>query len=104
MLLPFRRLSASSTLLFAATTGRVTRTGDLQGDLVVSLSSDDTSEATVPATVTILDGDSFADFPVDAVPDGFKDEDADVRITASAAGQTPAEASSFIGSGPLIRN
>ena len=39
----------------------VTRT-DTSGDLLVSLASDNVSEATAPATVTILDGQSSASF------------------------------------------
>ncbi|MCA9245846.1 MAG: hypothetical protein KDA42_01995 [Planctomycetales bacterium] len=70
----------------AATTGTVTRLGSTSGDLVVTLASSDTSEATVPATVTILDGQSTATFDVDAQDDGDIDGTQTVTISASAAG------------------
>ena len=70
----------------SATTGRVTRTGDTTDALVVTLSSDDTSEATVPASVTILSGDTYADFDIDAVDDAEADDDQTVTIAATAAG------------------
>ena len=69
-----------------AATGTVTRTGDLSGDLIVNLASSDTSEATVPATVTILDGEASASFPIDAVDDDDVDFTQQVSITAWAAG------------------
>ena len=68
----------------AATTGTVSRTGDLTGDLVVTLASDDTSEATVPATVTILDGQASATFDIDAVDDPDFDGTQTVTISAAA--------------------
>jgi len=70
----------------AATTGRVTRSGDTTDALVVALASDDTTEATVPASVTILSGNAYADFDIDAVDDAAFDGDQTVTITATAAG------------------
>ncbi|MCP4212690.1 MAG: hypothetical protein GY764_14630, partial [Halieaceae bacterium] len=64
--------SVSESAGAAATTATVTRT-DTSGDLVVTLSSDDTSEATVPATVTILDGQSSATFDIAAIDDSAAD-------------------------------
>ena len=69
-----------------ATTGIVTRNTDTTAALTVNLSSDDTSEATVPATVTIPAGQVFASFPVDAVDDLIEDGTQTVTITASEAG------------------
>ena len=62
----------------------VTR-ADTSGDLLITLESDDTSEATV-TNVTILDGDLSASFNVTAVDDGDADETQTVNIQASAAG------------------
>ncbi|MCP4503997.1 MAG: hypothetical protein GY822_29080, partial [Deltaproteobacteria bacterium] len=69
----------------AATTGTVSRT-DTSGDLVVTLSSDDTTEATVPSTVTILDGQSSAAFDIAAVDDSTADGTQTVTVAASASG------------------
>ena len=63
----------------------VTRT-DTSGDLVVTLSSDDTSEATVPSTVTILDGQSSATFDIAAVDDSTADGTQTVTVAVSASG------------------
>ena len=67
----------------------VSRT-DTSGDLVVTLSSDDTSEATVPSTVTILDGQSSATFDIAAVDDSEVDGTQQVTISASTAGYNSA--------------
>jgi hypothetical protein len=69
-----------------STTATVTRT-DTNGDLTVNLLSDDTSEATVVASVVIADGqnDSPA-FTITAVDDALLDGTQTVTITASAAG------------------
>ncbi|MCX6950826.1 MAG: M36 family metallopeptidase, partial [Verrucomicrobia bacterium] len=48
-------------------TGTVRIGGTLTADLVVALSSDDTTELTVPATVTILAGQTSATFPITIV-------------------------------------
>ncbi|SKA86079.1 Uncharacterized protein YjiK [Prosthecobacter debontii] len=68
-----------------AATGTVTRTGSTTAELVVNLSSSDLTEATVPATVTILAGESSATFEVSAVNDSFPDGDKGVTLTAAAA-------------------
>ena len=65
------------------TTGPVSRSGDTTGDLVVTLSSSDTTETTVQATVTILDGQATANFNIDAVDDAILDG-TQTTITASA--------------------
>ncbi|EGF91483.1 hemolysin-type calcium-binding repeat 2 copies family protein [Asticcacaulis biprosthecium C19] len=67
-------------------TATVTRTGSTASDLVVTLSSDDTGEATVPATVTILAGQTSASFDVTAVDDLDFDGSQTVTVSASAAG------------------
>ena len=65
-------------------TGTVTRNMRTSSDLVVTLSSNDTSEATVPATVTILAGETSATFPITAVDDGIADGDQLAVISATA--------------------
>ena len=67
----------------AAASGTVSRSGDTSSELVVTLSSDDTTEATVPATVTIPVGQASASFDVDAVDDLDQDENQTVTISAS---------------------
>ena len=70
-----------------ATTGTVTRSNtDNNSALTVTLESNDTSEATVPATVTIAAGQSSATFSVTAVEDTLLDGTQSVTVTASAAG------------------
>ncbi len=71
-----------------AATGTVTRSGSTASDLVVSLSSSDVTEATVPATVTILAGNASANFNVTAVDDSFPDGSKTSIITATATGAT----------------
>jgi hypothetical protein len=67
-------------------TGTVTRTPGTAGELVVSLTSSDTTEATVPPTVTIPDGQGSAPFTVTIVDDDVADRTQTVSITATAAG------------------
>jgi len=69
--------------------GTVTRTGDLRAALVVSLSSSDTTEATVPATVTIPAGQTTATFGVSAANDALLDGPQSVTITATASASSP---------------
>ena len=66
-------------------TGTVTRNGTA-GEIMVSLSSDDTSEATVPAMVTIPDGMTSATFPITGVDDPIVDGTQPVTVTATATG------------------
>ncbi len=71
----------------AAGTGTVTRRGsDTTGDLVVQLASSDTDQATVPASVTILDGQASATFAIAPVDDELSDGNQIVTITATAVG------------------
>ena len=69
-----------------AATGTVTRNTPAIGNLIVTLASDDTTEATVPATVTILDGQTSATFPINAVDDDFVDGTQAATFTASSSG------------------
>ena len=65
--------------------GTVTRDGDLSAELVVSLASSKTSEATVAATVTIPAGQASANFPITLVDNATYSGKRLVTITASAA-------------------
>ena len=68
-------------------TATVTRNGaDLSNPLAITLVSSDTSEATVPATVTIAAGASAATFTVQAVDDSLLDGSQFLTISASAPG------------------
>lgn len=102
---PFQGISAPSTWNFAVerptltlaidrttmsenggvATGTVTRNLSTANDLVVTLTSSDTSEATVPATVTIPAGQSSATFAITAVDDALADGTQNVTITVEAA-------------------
>jgi len=67
-----------------ASTGTVTRTGNLTASLLVTLSSNNTDEATVPATVTIPSNQASANFSISAVNDTEIDGPKMVSISASA--------------------
>jgi len=71
-----------------AATGMVSRAVATASDLVVNLASSDTTEATVPATVTILANQTSANFNVTAVNDTFPDGSKVATITAAAPGAT----------------
>lgn len=64
-------------------TATVTRNTDLSQALTVNLSSDDTSEAFAPSTVTIPADQASASFTVLAIDDTFVDGPNSVRINAS---------------------
>lgn len=76
----------------SAATGMVSRPsgGSVASPLTVNLSSGDATEATVPATVTILAGRVSATFAIAAVDDAVGDGPQSATITATAAGQTAA--------------
>ena len=78
--------------LSPATGARVARNGSTGGALVVQLSSSDTTEATVPASVTIPAGQLGTSFNVNSVQDNITDGAQRVTITASAAGYTAGSA------------
>lgn len=69
-----------------AATGTVTRSpfANLSNPIIVSLGSSDTTELTVPATVTIPAGSRTATFPINAVDDQLADGIQRVDITGSA--------------------
>ena len=67
-----------------AATATVARTGSTASSVVVNLSSSDTTEATVPASVTIPANEASATFSVVAVNDSSPDGDQPVVITANA--------------------
>ena len=69
-----------------AATGTVTRTGNLSQPLTVSLSSNDTTEATVPTSVTIAANQASQTFSINAVDDNLADGTRTVVLTASATG------------------
>ncbi|MCY2977366.1 MAG: Ig-like domain-containing protein [Planctomycetota bacterium] len=69
--------------------GTVTRNGtsaNWNDPLVVSLASNDTTEATVPTSVTILAGQASKTFAITAVDDTLSDRTQTAVITASATG------------------
>jgi hypothetical protein len=76
-----------------STTGSVRRNTPATSNLVVQLSSSLPGEATVPATVTILNGQDTAGFPINGVLDNQPDGNRSVSITATAAGFSPGAAS-----------
>ncbi|WP_196511933.1 choice-of-anchor I family protein [Nostoc sp. NZL] len=71
-----------------AATATVTRLDTSGSDLVVNLSSNDTTEATVPTTVTFTGNSSTATFSINAEDDLIFDGSQSVTITASATGFT----------------
>ncbi len=73
-----------------STTGTIERSGPTTSALIVKLSSDDSSAATVPESVTILAGEATATFPVTMVSDALDDGYQRVSITASADSFTDA--------------
>jgi len=72
----------------AATTGTVTVPSAPAGNLVVNLNSANTSAATVPASVTILAGQTSATFGVTVVKNSSSYDDQSSLITASANNYT----------------
>ena len=76
-----RETGAGSTILFT-----VARTGSTAGPLTVDLSSSDTTEITVPASIVIPDGEASATFTVTAVDDGLIDGAQNALVQASASG------------------
>jgi hypothetical protein len=69
----------------------ITRTGPLDEPLEVTLTSDDTTEATVPASVTIPAGQDSIFVPISPVDDPIVDGDQVPTITATAPGFAPVE-------------
>ncbi|MFB2770098.1 endonuclease/exonuclease/phosphatase family protein [Pelatocladus sp. BLCC-F211] len=71
-----------------AAIGTVTRTGSTDNALTVTLTSNDTSEATVPTTVEIAAGQTSATFNITAVDDAIADGSQTVTLNATASGFT----------------
>ncbi len=69
-----------------STTATVTRTGDTTAALTVNLFSSDSTEATVPTSVTIAAGQAFETFTITAVDDADVDGTQTSTITGIAAG------------------
>ncbi len=80
--------SFSESAANPASVGTVTRTGATTSALVVTLSSSDTTEATVPASVTIPIGSASATFDITAVNDTIPDGNKVVTLNASAPAST----------------
>ncbi len=70
----------------SAATGTVSVSAAVASNLVITLTSSNTAEATVPATVTIPAGQTSVTFAVTAVDDTELDGSQQVSITAAAAG------------------
>jgi len=68
--------------------GMVSIPGTLDSDLTVSLASNDTTEVTVPSTVTISAGQTSATFDLTIVDDTEIDGTQTVTVTASVFGWT----------------
>ncbi|TWU51636.1 dockerin type I domain-containing protein [Rubripirellula reticaptiva] len=71
-------------------------------DTVISLSSDDATEATVPATVTIPAGQTTATVSISAVDDNLLDGDQTVTLSASGAGIASSTAQLVVGDAESI--
>ncbi len=84
---------AQTTETGAPVSFTVTRNGSRTESLEVALSSGDTTELTVPASVVIPAGASSVSFAGTPVADGIVDGDVLVEVTASAGGFAPAAAS-----------
>ena len=67
-------------------TGTVTRNTPTTADLIVALTSSDSTEADIPATVTILAGQSSASFTLSGVNDGITDGTRPVTVLVQAGG------------------
>ena len=76
--------------------GTVQLGGSLTTPLVVSLSSSDTTELTLPATVTIAAGATSAPFTATLVANGLRTGPKTVQVTASAGSLPTATASTVV--------
>jgi hypothetical protein len=79
-----------------AATGLVTRSGSTTSEIIVSLSSNDLNEVTVPPSITIPAGQASASFSVGAVDDSDDDEDQRAIVIASSSGLIPGSVSILI--------
>ena len=76
--------------------GSVQIGGTLTSNLTVNLTSADTTELSVPATVTIPAGQTTASFDVTLVSNGFHQGPETVAVTAAAAGLTGGSAAMVV--------
>lgn len=83
LILPEKRLESAGTREDEAT---IQVPGVLASPLSISLSTDDPSELTVPASVTILAGNTAATFSLHLQDDALVDGDQPIRVTASREG------------------
>ncbi len=74
----------------------VTRSGLTDSELSVSISSDDDTELSIPASVVIPVGSSSTTFTIGGVNDGVVDGDQSVSISVSAAGFASADAAVLV--------
>lgn len=84
-----------------AGTGTVSIPGTLPANVVVSLASSDSTQATVPSSVTIYAGQTSASFSVTAVDDTLLDGSQPVTLTASATGFPAASATTSVADNDL---
>ena len=93
---PALQLTLASSLLGKgnnpATTGTVSRNGSTNASLLVNLVSSDTTQATVPVSVSIPAGASSATFNVATLNDGVAGGSKSLTINASATGFASATA------------
>ncbi|MBI3851080.1 MAG: hypothetical protein HY298_12505 [Verrucomicrobia bacterium] len=75
-----------------ATTATISRNTGTNADLLISLASSDTTEATVQSSATIPAGQSSVTVNIASVNDGVADGNQNVDITASAGGFTSGSA------------
>ncbi len=72
--------------------GTITASAAPASDLIVSLASSDATAATVPATATILAGQTSATFPITIIDDTDLDGTQSTTLTATASGYSGASA------------
>lgn len=97
-------LSLSATTLGEGNTltATVTRNTGTSGDLTVNLASSDTTEATVPASIIIPNGQTSVSFDVTGVDDNTVDGNQSVTLTASANGFSNSSANLTVTDGDVF--
>ena len=97
-------ISPSKIIEGSSASGTVTHnSSSLSSAVTVTLISSKTTEATVPATVTILAGTNTANFTVTAINDGITDGPQSVSITTTAAGYASASANLIVDDVPTFQ-
>ncbi len=84
-----------------AASGTVSRNTGTNGALLVSLTSSDTNELTVPASVSIPNGAASVTFPLVSIADGVNDGNRTVTLTATASGFSSAAANVVVSDADL---